>query len=540
MNAIKKVCGTIAGVLFAIISLLGVVALLAAPNDSTDPSFYIIFIILTMISVALSVLCFYYTFRTPKPITNEYENICKQIDNMTELPVIDEPSAVILKPGEICHYQAQAMVLIIKNQVVGHTAGSGGVSVRIAKGLTLHSGSSRGHAIRDDVPYTYPGIFTMTNQRFIMTGEKGFDYPFEKLTSVVHYGLDGVTFQFGRSSYTILQINLPLISKIFELLAHQDTSNAAPKMISTEVSPAPKAKDLVETHAQRVDTDTEIQTPEGAELNYLDAEALRFWNKKHTDFQIPSYYSETAFGRNVGPALLRLLDNGYLKLGDISQRIALKTVPELKAVLADHELKTSGNKNELVQRLLQNLDEDDLKGLFPVNIYQITPKGLSALEPYSILEDNKIHSLGLSTYRLQEAKKANPDEENNAILSRLLSEDIQDCYRNQDKERFQHVMMTTARFMKEIGEVDLSVECYILAFFVLYMSLEEQGFPMNSSQSYYMAKNIEEVGQLCGYSLEKLLSIFHEIIPKNNPFMLGTAENTERIIQVFKSALGMK
>ena len=98
----------------------------------------------------------------------------------------------------------------------------------------------------------------------------------------------------------------------------------------------------VETRS--IDPDENVITPKGAQISYLDARALNIWDGRRTDFEIPSHYSESAFGRNVGPALKRLLHGGYLDIGDIEESINLKKVPELKAILADKELKVSGNK----------------------------------------------------------------------------------------------------------------------------------------------------------------------------------------------------
>lgn len=138
---------------------------------------------------------------------------------MIELPVIPCPVGLMLKPGERCCYQSAASVLVIKNQVVGHAGGSGGVSVRVAKGVTLHSGRSAGRTIRQDVAYTYPGIFSITDQRFVMTGEKGFEYPLEKLTSILPYnGYEGATLQFGRSSFTLLMDESFWIAKMIDLI----------------------------------------------------------------------------------------------------------------------------------------------------------------------------------------------------------------------------------------------------------------------------------------------------------------------------------
>lgn len=138
---------------------------------------------------------------------------------MAELPTVAEPSGIILHDGEVCCWQCHAKTLIVKNQVVGKTGSHGGASLHVTKNVTWHSGSSSSKTIRDNVAYTYPGIFSFTTQRVIMTGEKGFEYPVGKLTATAIYGdYRGCVLQFGQNSYTILMDEPYWVPKIVELL----------------------------------------------------------------------------------------------------------------------------------------------------------------------------------------------------------------------------------------------------------------------------------------------------------------------------------
>lgn len=142
-----------------------------------------------------------------------------EIGAVTELPVVAAPMSIMMKQGEVCHYQATATVVIIKNQVVAYSGGSGGVSVRVAKGVTLHSGRSRSAPVRQNVATEFPGFFTMTNQRIIMTGEKGFEHPLTKLTAITPWnGYAGIELQFGKSNYTIKMAEPYWVPKIIDLL----------------------------------------------------------------------------------------------------------------------------------------------------------------------------------------------------------------------------------------------------------------------------------------------------------------------------------
>ena len=55
-------------------------------------------------------------------------------------------------------------------------------------------------------------------------------------------------------------------------------------------------------------------------------------------------------------------------------------VTELKEILKEHNLKVSGKKDELIERLGENLTDDELKKYFKVKNYQISNKGLEFLE----------------------------------------------------------------------------------------------------------------------------------------------------------------
>ena len=280
--------------------------------------------------------------------------------------------------------------------------------------------------------------------------------------------------------------------------------------------------------------------PDGAEISYLDSEALRFWAKKTTDYDIPPYYSQSEFGRNVLPALHRLLDGGYLEISDIETNISLKTIPDLKAILAEHELKTTGKKGELVQRILNNIPVEELEAIFPVGKYELTEKGKAALVPYEVFDINKRYSLGISHYRLVRKKNENPNASPEELIKSLLEEDIKTCYRENDRARYPAVLSNSATFLQSIGEYENSLACSCLAFFMWTRRVDTLLGDSATVQNYYMAKHLEEKGQSMGLSLEQLLSFFKRTISSENPFGLATAENVRYALGALTDALSIK
>lgn len=157
--------------------------------------------------------------RDAKMQVEKLEKQREEASEISSLIPIQNPEGILLKAGEECYFQEPVNLVIIKNQVVGRTGGSGGVSVRVAKGLTLHSGSSGSRTIRRDVPYYYPGVLSVTSHRMILSGEKGFDFPLSKMTSLTPMeGLAGYIVQFGRSSYQLITDNPFLLPRILDLM----------------------------------------------------------------------------------------------------------------------------------------------------------------------------------------------------------------------------------------------------------------------------------------------------------------------------------
>lgn len=319
---------------------------------------------------------------------------------------------------------------------------------------------------------------------------------------------------------------------------NQDSAEKA-AIASMESQISRMLRESVTVETRSVDPDENVPMPNGAKISYLDAEALNFWDGRQTDYKIPGYYADSAFGRNVGPALQRALKNGYLVLGGIEKSINLKTVPELKAILAEHELKISGKKAELVHRLVDNLSSQELKELFPVGVYEITPKGEQALETYSIIFTGKKLGTSFPYYRLLKEKEATPAVEDVDIILRMEMQDLNIAQKSKDIERYRTKSMEMAGLLNSLGQPEKAIEYYCLSFFIFWY---RNTFDLKIDNIFayeYDAKRIDECGKLCGYSFDQTLKIFQVALIRNNPFGLCTNRNITAAQQVFKKALSV-
>lgn len=328
------------------------------------------------------------------------------------------------------------------------------------------------------------------------------------------------------------------LKNFFSEKNNQDSAEKA-AIASMESQISRMLRESVTVETRSIDPDENVSTPKGAEISYLDARALEFWDGKRTDFEIPAHYSETAFGRNVGPALNRLLQWGYLERSGLEKNISLKTIPELKSILAEHELKTSGKKGELICRLRNNLSDYELLELFPTSVYSMTEKGRAAIKPYTILRVNDIYSLGFSYYRLLSERENNPNVSDEDLLVRLLSQETQKCYMSRDVSKFQEVVTKSARFLQENDAIQQALDCYILGFFAFEMQVKDYPQMHTRGQSAYLAARIEECGKVEGYTLEQVIERIRTTLEKNHPFGLATRQNINFVISVFKKVLSV-
>ncbi len=108
------------------------------------------------------------------------------------------------QPGECLIFAAPASTFEDKNRVVGYTGRSAGASFRVAKGVSVRTGSSGSRAIRSDIRNFYNGDLLVTNKRVIFTGkDDSFECAIDKITTATILTADSFVLQFGSRSKNI-------------------------------------------------------------------------------------------------------------------------------------------------------------------------------------------------------------------------------------------------------------------------------------------------------------------------------------------------
>lgn len=106
-----------------------------------------------------------------------------QFDQGSQMPIVHYNN-IVLQQGEELIFAVPAQTFIQKEQIVGYTGGSSGASIRVAKGLTVRRGSSKGTPIRQNVTKFNKGDYIVTTSRLIFLSQnESFEFSIGKVSA---------------------------------------------------------------------------------------------------------------------------------------------------------------------------------------------------------------------------------------------------------------------------------------------------------------------------------------------------------------------
>lgn len=129
----------------------------------------------------------------------------QELQQLLAAPLTEiRPSQALVKADEKAY--GAVMASLQETKTVGYSAGTTGMSVRVAKGLTLRSSGTRGKAIKGMVAVA-SGELVITDKRVIFAGDrKSFAIPLADLLNTTNYN-DGFGFSDSKATYTLTTSN---------------------------------------------------------------------------------------------------------------------------------------------------------------------------------------------------------------------------------------------------------------------------------------------------------------------------------------------
>lgn len=131
------------------------------------------------------------------------------------------------------------------------------------------------------------------------------------------------------------------------------------------------------------------------EEGLLPGDVILLWriglNNFTNETHIPEYF-EYRYGVDTNHSIQLLIDKGYVLIADIYDTLELISGTQLKGVLKKHGLKVSGKKDDLMTRVTQEINKEELEKEITTRKYLITEDGQKVLEKY---QDEIIKKHGL-------------------------------------------------------------------------------------------------------------------------------------------------
>ncbi|MFB9974579.1 SAP domain-containing protein [Allobacillus sp. SKP2-8] len=248
-----------------------------------------------------------------------------------------------------------------------------------------------------------------------------------------------------------------------------------------------------ETYTGKVEYKTNVYTNE--EINPIYREKLDIgllpgqivlldWiDGKSNDSSFPGYF-EYQYGIEPARTVNTLLSSGYLRESTPIESVSSLRVPEIKEILKSKDLKVSGKKADLISRIEENFDSEEVKPFLKTSSFKITDFGNDVLKRYYYIVPAHKYSSQDGTYNvatvLQYMNSIGSDEKpsNDEIAWSLYTK----AYAKYKKEGSYGLMRNTIFSMAEqLQKENKSEEAITFYFRVFILDLS------GSSNSEYLA-----------------------------------------------------
>lgn len=150
---------------------------------------------------------------------------------------------------------------------------------------------------------------------------------------------------------------------------------------------------------------------------------------------------------DVREILRELFEKGFIKYASVEETVKHQKVPQIKEFLKNHRLKVTGNKDALIERVLQNVSQDELEQYFTTKYYELTELGIQEVESNQALI--YIHNKPLNNIDIWVANKwiyENPGIPFEDIVFEKLDNELKSAMGKKDYGMYLNIVYGAIRF----------------------------------------------------------------------------------------------
>lgn len=184
---------------------------------------------------------------------------------------------------------------------------------------------------------------------------------------------------------------------------------------------------------------------------------LDWFNHKKESAEVPEYF--TYYGINWTNSLPKLLDSSFLRYSTNPEKLPTILAKDLKDILSNNGLKKSGKKDELVQRILDNLDESTYMKYVNFNVFTLTETGTNIVDHCQILlwshknyQNNTLLNPGIM------AEYIDDNRSNNVIVMDILNKEFERTVRAKHFIKASYSLLNRINLKLKLGEVNSAMD----------------------------------------------------------------------------------
>ncbi len=150
---------------------------------------------------------------------------------------------------------------------------------------------------------------------------------------------------------------------------------------------------------------------------------------------------------DVREILRDLFEKGFIKYASVEETVKHQKVPQIKEFLKNHRLKVTGNKDALIERVLQNVSQDELEQYFTTKYYELTELGIQEVKSNQALI--YIHNKPLNNIDIWVANKwiyENPGIPFEDIVFEKLDNELKSAVSKKDYGMYLNIVYGAIRF----------------------------------------------------------------------------------------------
>lgn len=181
--------------------------------------------------------------------------------------------------------------------------------------------------------------------------------------------------------------------------------------------------------------------------------------------EYPQYFYYDYGIINCSQFHIQLIKEGYLEKASLKTYLSTKTIEELKNILKENNLKKIGKKSELIDRILENINLENIKR--ENGYYELTNKGINFLKENEYIIKLRKLNIPLAEYETVK-KELNSNFLFDDIVWGIYNKRILNFYLDKDFGLYRNTLLEMSIFFKSKNNLQKELE-YLLK--VTYLDL---------------------------------------------------------------------